>query len=238
MKFDCFHCVVPLLDYGAHDLDFLTATGSCFAGHNYNKDEQYFAFLGHRDAINNFPRQLLDYNLAQVKQLLYRFLHVPIDSQPFCITELILMWPELNSTTRRPTQETGCLKIVIEEPLKGEKVDDLQEKARKASPLCKGATTQLMQDEAKSHDQPTPEPAILILEQMEKIEELKKEKAAAQEEIDELKKEKAAAQEEIDELKKEKAAAQEEIDELKKETAAAQKEIDELKRENERLRKQ
>ena len=131
MKFDCFHCVVPIVDNG--DLGFLKNAGSCFAEHNYNEDNHSYMFLDHRDAINHFPRELLHYNLAQTEQLLNRFLHVPkhINSQPYCVIKWALLWPEVNSETQPPTQESGGSKIPIKASVRG--IKGLQEKARNHS---------------------------------------------------------------------------------------------------------
>lgn len=73
MKFDCFHCVLPVTGTG---INFLSKLGSdsCFTNFyppKSGEDEGYFRLLPLRDAINHFPKPLVEYNLSQIESLHY-----------------------------------------------------------------------------------------------------------------------------------------------------------------------
>ena len=167
MKFDCFHCVVPIVDNG--DLGFLSTTGSCFAAQTYKKS---FILLDHKDAINSFPRELLDYNLTQVEQLLHQILHIPkaIKEQPYCILRWHLMYPEEMVSQVKPKID-NC-EDITECKLEKADIEKLQETASTASPLSKGAT---VTDELMKHAPPGEEKAVTILALIQENEKQKKE---------------------------------------------------------------
>ena len=59
MKFDCFHCVVPICG----GIDFLTDQGSCFTG---GLDEGHYRLPRPVDAINYYPDELFQHVISQI----------------------------------------------------------------------------------------------------------------------------------------------------------------------------
>ena len=136
MKFDCFHWVVPLVDNG--DLGFLNASGSCFADCNHL--DENFLLLNHKEAMEFFPRVLLEHNQVESGRLLEKISGV--SKQPYIVIELVPKHWEQNPQDRQCTPLNKRLrqKNEIHDSLSRELIEVQEGEANKNSPLTKDVT--------------------------------------------------------------------------------------------------
>ena len=126
MKFDCFHWVVPL------DNSDLNTPGSCFADCNHL--DENFLLLNHKEAMEFFPRVLLEHNRVEAGQLLEKISGV--SKQPYIAIELVPKHWEQNPQDRQCTPLNERLRQrneILDSLPRGP--EELQGEANKNSPL-------------------------------------------------------------------------------------------------------
>ena len=77
MKFDCFHCVLPL----SFEKDIKFTHDSCFN----NRSLSSYELPGRSRAISIFPDELLQYNISQIGHRLSQIVYLGIPSNIHCI---------------------------------------------------------------------------------------------------------------------------------------------------------
>ena len=137
MKFDCFHCLVPLVPLVNNgDLGFLNTPGSCFADCNYLSEEDSFILLHHKEAMEIFPRVLLEYNQVEAGQLLDHFLGVSkYLTQPYCVIQSPKHQNPSSQNLCTPLSERLSRMEIREISSFRREIQRLQDNAREASPL-------------------------------------------------------------------------------------------------------